>query len=185
MRASYLEVTAPSALQGIRFLFIERPTGRSEQYVKASFSRGGILVADEIRTQPFLESAFYISDLVEPDIDAFTYTFVGEETVLDRRCKLVEGVAVKPEAEVYSKTVAAIDPADALVLKRTFFDHKGRLLKRWTVDKIERIDGYWTVRDQRMINVQENVRSRLEITDMTYNVTLDDAMFKPEYLTRS
>src|SRR5512143_1680936 len=63
-RASYLEVVAPESLQGIRFLFIERYGAAPEQYVKVAAARNAVRVADQVRKQPFLESAFYVSDMV-------------------------------------------------------------------------------------------------------------------------
>jgi hypothetical protein len=40
-----------------------------QQYIKSAWN--AVQVTDR-RKQPFLESAFYVSDLVEPDLNAFT-----------------------------------------------------------------------------------------------------------------
>jgi outer membrane lipoprotein-sorting protein len=183
-RASYLEVVAPESLQGIRFLFIEKYGAAPEQYVKVASSRNAVRVADQVRRQPFLESAFYVSDMVEPDLSAYTYRFVGGDEIGGRSCRLVEMTAKKPEAEVYSKTVLALDPKDLLVMRRQFFDKKGELQKVWTVRKVEKVDGIWTMMLHEMDNVAEKVTSRLEINDIKYNVELSDSMFTPKYLLR-
>ena len=91
-RATYLDVTAPDELSGIRFLFLEHADREPEQFIKVAAAHNAVKVKDQVRKQPFLESDFYVSDLVEPPIDAYTYKFVGEEELLGRKTKLVEAV---------------------------------------------------------------------------------------------
>jgi hypothetical protein len=183
-RASYLEVTAPEELKGIRFLFIEEEGAPPEQYIKIATAKNPVRVKDQIRTQPFLESAFYVSDLVEPDLDAYRYRFVGDEGIGGRKVKLVEAVAKNPADQVYGKTVVAIDPDRLLILRRQFFDKDGKLVKTWTIDLVEEVEGVQTIRDQRMESVKDGSQARLKTAEIDYGVELADAMFKPEYLAR-
>jgi len=183
-RATYLEVTAPDALSGIRFLFLEHANAEPEQYIKVAAARNAVRVKDQVRKQPFLESDFYVSDLVEPVLDAYTYKFVGEEELLGRKTRLVEAVPKNSANEIYSKTVIAIDPVDQLILKRSFYDLKGNLLKVWTIDKVEKVDGTWTIREQTMTTVPDKTTSRLLNPEIHYDVDLKDSMFTPEHLRR-
>jgi hypothetical protein len=183
-RASYLEVTAPDQLEGIRFLFLEHTNAEPEQYIKIAAARSAVRVKDQVRKQPFLESDFYVSDLVEPPLDAYTYKLVGEEELLGRKTKLVEAVPKNSANEIYGKTVIAIDPADLLILKRSFYDLNGKLAKVWTIDQVEKVDGTWTIRDQRMTTVKDETTSRLQTPEIQYDVELKDSMFTPDYLKR-
>ncbi len=54
----------------------------------------------------------------------------------------------------------------------------------WTIEKVEKIDGNWTLREQEMSNVKDNTRSRLEVAEIEYGVDLPDVMFTPKYLLR-
>lgn len=183
-RASYLEVTAPDALAGIRFLFLEHPNGQPEQFIKIAAARNAVQVKDQVRKQPFLESDFYVSDLVEPPVDAYTYKFVGEEELLGRKTKLVEAVPKDSANEIYGKTVIAIDPTDLLILKRSFYDLKGNLQKVWTIDQVEKVDGIWTIRASTMTNVPDKTTSTLKTPEIRYDVELSDSIFTPEHLRR-
>lgn len=183
-RASYLEVTAPEQLSGIRFLFLQPLNGEPQQYIKIAAAQNAVQVKDQVRKQPFLESDFYVSDLVEPALDAYTYKFVGEEELLGRKTKLVEAVPNNSANEIYGKTVIAIDPTDLLILKRSFYDLKGNLLKVWTIEKVEKVDGVWTMRAQTMTTVPAKTTSRLETPEIRYDVDLKDAVFTPEHLRR-
>lgn len=182
VRSSYLEVTEPADLKGMRFLFIEHRDKPPEQYIKVTSSRRSVLVTGEARNQPFLSSSFCVADLVEPDVDEATHQYVGEDTVLGRRCRVVESTPTKRANALYGRTMTALDPKDLLVLKRQFFDQKDRLLKIWQVTKVEQLEGTWTVMDQTMTNVQEHTTSRLEVVHVKLHADLPDAMFTPGHL---
>lgn len=180
---SYMEVTAPLDVKDTRFLFFDRVQGRDEQYIYLPAMKRSLQVADEMRKQPFLGSEFYVSDLVTPELDAFTYTIVGEKKVGDASCKLVEVTPRVPKNELYSKARVAIDPAALVVMQTEFFDLKGKPLKVWTIGKLEKIDGFWTPLEQRMTNVQEKRSSTFTTTQIRYNVELPDSVFTRTYLT--
>lgn len=181
---SYLEVTGPDELEGIRFLFLERKDQPNEQFIKVKASRNPVRVQEGIRTQPFLGSAFYVSDLVLPDLDRYTYKYVGKDVVGGRSVTLVEMTPKNPAEEVYAKTVLALDPKDKLILRREFFDADGNRVKVWTVDKVEQIDGIWSLTGQEMKDLKANTTSRLDVSEVKFNVELPDMMFTPKYLTR-
>jgi hypothetical protein len=179
-RASFLEVKSPTELAGIKFLFLENAAIGPEQYIKIPSGRP-VKVEGQIRKQPFLESTFYVSDMVAPKISDYTYAFAGEEEVLGRKATLVEATPKQPVKEIYGKTVLAIDPTDRLILKRRFFDKEGKPLKVWTVEDVVRQNGIWTIRKQTMENVQQQSTSGLEST-VEYDVELPDAAFEPQSL---
>ncbi len=181
---SYLEVTAPDELEGIRFLFLERTNQPNEQYIKVKASRNPVRVQEGIRTQPFLGSAFYVSDLVLPEVDAYDYKYLGKDVVGGRSVTLVEMTPKKPADAVYAKTVLALDPKDKLIMRREFFDKGGDKVKVWTVDKVEQIDGIWTLSGQEMQDLKSKTASRLDVSDIKYNAELPDMMFAPKYLSR-
>jgi hypothetical protein len=181
---SYLEVTAPDELEGIRFLFIERATEPDEQYIKVKASRNPVRVQEGMRTQPFLGSTFYVSDLVLPEVENYTYKYLGKDVIGGRSVTLVEMTPKDADAEVYGKTILALDPTDLLILRREFFDKKGDKVKVWTIDKVEQIDGIWTLTGQEMRDLKSGTRSRLDVSDVAYNAELPDVMFTPKYLTR-
>ena len=181
---SYLEVVAPDELEGIRFLFLERPHGENEQYIKVKASRNAVRVQEGIRTQPFLGSAFYVSDLVMPELDDYTYKYLGKDVVSGRSVSLVEMTPKDPTAAVYAKTILALDAKDLLILRREFFDKNGDKVKVWTIDKVEQVDGIWTLSGQEMRNLKDSSKSRLDVSDIKYNAELPDVMFTPKYLLR-
>lgn len=184
VEATYMEVTAPMDLKDTRFLVFDHEEGRDEQFMYVPAAKRSIQVGAQTRKQEFLGSEFYIGDLVQPDVDAFTYKFVGEEDVGQRHCKLVEAVPKAPADELYSKSIFAVDPHDMLIMRSQLFDDKGQLLKVWTMEKVEKIDGFWTPVQQQMVNVQEKHWARLDMKEIKYNAELPGTIFNKSYLIR-
>lgn len=183
-RSTYIEVVAPDYLVGMRFLFVQPAGQPPKQHMRYIASKLPVLVARDTRAEPFLGSSFSLVDMVEPDVDAFTYALGGSETVHGRPCKVVEATPKDPAKEVYSKVVHCVDPTNHVVVRRRFFDGKGKAQKEWTGARIEKVDGNWIVYDQRMRDLQRDVESRMEIVDIDYDVDIPDSVFTTEYLTR-
>jgi hypothetical protein len=73
-RATLLEVTAPGDVAGSRYLFLERTEGSDRQFMYLPKLTARVIeVMDAARHEPFLGSDFYVSDLMAPDVAAFTY----------------------------------------------------------------------------------------------------------------
>lgn len=98
--------------------------------------------------------------------------------------KLVRATPKHPQEEIYGPTVIAIDPQDAIILRREFSDKQGKPFKVWSVDVVEKVEDIQTIRDQTMKNVPENASSRLQTEEIDYNVELSDAIFAPDHLKR-
>ncbi len=179
---AYIEVTAPHDLSGTRFLMKEKVEGPDEQYIYIPMVKRAIRIAEEARKQQFLGSDFYVSDLVTPDIDAFDYSFSGEEEIDGRKAKLIQALPKDPDVELYGKTIFAIDPVDLLVLRSQLFDKKGQLFKVLTIPKWEKVDGHWTPMEQMMTDVQGDTSSTIVVNDIKWGVDLPDGMFDRTYL---
>ena len=182
--ARYLEVTGPMNLKDTRYLFYDHSERRDDQFMYLPFMRRIVRLSEQTRREPFLGSTFFVDDLIERPIDDYTYTFVGDETVGQRSCRLVEVKPIHPERELYGRVVAAIDPTDLVVMRGQLYDHEGSLFKVETVESIEKIDGYWTPREQKMDNVHDGTSSRLVTTETKYNASLTDETFREAYLGR-
>jgi outer membrane lipoprotein-sorting protein len=182
--ATYMEVTGPQDVRDTRFLFLESTEEEDEQWIRVPALRRAMRVASQTRKQAFLGSDFYVSDMVAPKLDDYEYEFVGDEEIGGRKCRLVQATPKDMEGEIYSKTVAAVDPKDLLVVRTEFYDLKGKLLKVWVTEKFEKSKDIWTPMVQVMTNVQDKTSSTIEVLDVEYGADLDDEMFTQAYFLR-
>jgi hypothetical protein len=179
----YIEVTAPFNLVNTRYLLFERPQGRDEQFLYVPTMQRVMRLSETTRREPFLGSTFYIVDLIQPALDDFTYTFVGDETVQGRACRLVEAVPKQPEREFYERSVFAIDPADLVTVRVALADADGPF-KVLHVDALERVEGHWTAMRQRMVNTRTDETSTLVVERIDYDAPVPDETFTVGHLGR-
>lgn len=175
--AVLIEATSPTDVKDTRFLFIDRTDRPDEQYIYVPKARRVRRLGGNIDDQPFLGSEFKVSEFVNANPDDYTMTFVGETTIDGRKCRLVEAKKKDPATWTYGRAVYAIDPADLLVLRIEFFDSTDKLIKLWTLERVEKIDSVWTPRFTRAKNLEDNLESTLEVVEVSYNVDVPDAAF--------
>lgn len=181
--AAQLSVTSPQDVAGTKFLVIEHTEGPDEQYILVPQVGRVVRLVNSSREQQLLGSEFTVSDLTLPDPETLELSFSGGESVNGRQCTLVDVVA-KPEAQwQYKKARYAVDPVDLLIMRVELADDKGPF-KLWTLDKVEKIDGIWTPRVQRMQNLRSKLQSQLEISEIHYGVDLPDDLFTRNRLER-
>lgn len=182
--ASYIEVLGPQDVKDTRFLFFEHKSAADDQHIYIPLVKRAIKVGENTRKQAFLGSDFYVSDMVAPEIDHYDYAFVGEEELLGRKCVKIEAKPKDLKGEVYSKAIFVVDPTDKLLLKTYSYDLKGELLKIWTLRKVEKVDGIWTMLVHDMENVQDKTSSTIELTKIEYNIELPSNVFGMAHLLR-
>ena len=65
-----------------------------------------------------------------------------------------------------------------------FYDRAGRLCKKLIGRDIEKIDGYWVVREQEMIDLLANHRTRMVLRQVRFDSGLSDNLFTERHLQR-
>ena len=60
----------------------------------------------------------------------------------------------------------------------------GRLCKKLIGRDIEKIDGYWVVREQEMIDLLANHRTRMILRQVRFDTALPDNLFTERHLRR-
>ncbi len=136
-----------------------------------------------------VSNAFFESDLVYEDLGAyelekFSYTFLREETVDDRRCFVIQRVPLDVHS-TYAKQDVWIDIFHYVPIKIEFYDKKNVLLKIMTFSDYEKYrGGFWRPKTQLMTNVQTGSKTTLRWGTRSFGNGLRLEQFLPENLTR-
>jgi outer membrane lipoprotein-sorting protein len=174
---------APADERGVGFLVWRHQDKDDDRwfYLPALKMVRRIAAAD--KRSSFVGSDFTYEDVAGRDVARDTHTLTGEETVGGAACYVVKSVP-KDRAEFASKT-AWVRKDNFVVVQEKYFDRQGRLLKTFTVDKLERVQGLWTVRQQTMKNAQTGSQTVVTWDSVRYNTGLGDDVFTERYLKRS
>ncbi len=135
------------------------------------------------RSDYFMGSDFTYDDLGDRHPSEDTHTVTGTEIVDGQKCLIVKSMP-REEGYLYSRTVTWVIDGVWIGLKKDFYDTEGNLLKTLRVKEYREVDGYWTVTQTEMHNVQRDHTTRMELSDIDYDTGLKDDLFSERAMQR-
>lgn len=132
-------------------------------------------VTGSSRNDDFMGTDFTYEDMGSRDLDKDDFSLSGSETVGGADCWVV--VAVPKGADPYSRRVLRVRKDDYVIAGAEYYDRQGKLLRLLSVPVIERVDGVWTAMRMEMKNVQDGHSTVIEMSDVRYNLEIDDELF--------
>jgi hypothetical protein len=182
----------PNDIRGTSFLVWEHPSAEDERFLfLPSLGRVRRIAGSETQDS-FVGSDFTYEDIGGRELDEYTYAFSGS----DGESASWTEPGGQPRAawrlESKRKDASAQFPrAVSLVLKDSFvvvqadvYNRRNERQKVYSVRRLARVEGIWTVMDAEMANALEKSRTELVVERADYNVGLKDADFSRRELER-
>ncbi len=131
----------------------------------------------------FVASDLYYEDMQDRVPDEDVHRWLREDSIGGKTVEVLESVPVNAGNSVYSKRLSWIDPETLLPLRVDYYRRgSGEPFKRLTVQKVERIQGYWTVTDSIMEDLETRHRTRMLIERTVYDRDLPQDLFSVQVL---
>ncbi|PID42656.1 MAG: outer membrane lipoprotein-sorting protein [Proteobacteria bacterium] len=140
-------------------------------------------IAGSSRNDYFMGTDFTYDDMGDRQPEEDTHTLLREESREGVACWVVESVPLEKNS-MYSKRISWIDKNSLVVRYVEYYDRQGKLLKLLRTDKIEKIEGYWSVGLMEMHNVQDKHRTLIENHQIHFNRPVEDGRFRVSTLER-
>jgi outer membrane lipoprotein-sorting protein len=135
------------------------------------------------KNDSFMGTDFTYEDMGSRNLDKDEFSLRGEERVDGEACWVVEARA-KDRRDPYGRRLIRVRKDSYLIAAVDYYDRQDRLLKTLRVSGIGQIDGIWTARKMEMINEQDKHSTIIEMTDIRFNLPLDDSLFAAASLER-
>jgi len=113
-------------------------------------------------TQPFAGSDFWVQDLGLEFIHWPEQRALRAEMSRSRPCRVLESVNPAAPTSSYSRVLSWVDNESGGVLQAEAYDSSGKLLKKFTVGKVEKVNGRWRLMDIRMRNARTEQTTELK-----------------------
>lgn len=139
-------------------------------------------IASERRGGRFVGSDLYYEDLQDRRPERDRHELLGEEAIEGQPTRILQGVPVDPGNSVYSKRVAWIHEPTLLPLRVDFYQGGDQPAKRLTVHKVEQIQGYWTITDSTMTDLESGHQTRITVDKVNYDQGLPNSLFTTQTL---
>lgn len=139
---------------------VSHTEGSTNQY---ELTRAGEKVPDIATNlfQPFATSDFWLIDL---GLDFFHWPnpkHYDTEMRKSRACYVIESPNPVPRKGAYKRVLSWLDVESGGLIRAEAYDHEDKLLKTFTVKKIEKIKGRWHLEELHIQNEQTDSSTRL------------------------
>lgn len=177
-----LRFVDPADIRGTGLLVHSKAEGDADQWLYLPALDQVRRIASERRGGSFVGSDLYYEDLQDRRPERDRHQLLGEETIEGQPTRILQSVPVDPGNSVYSKRVAWIHEPTLLPLRVDFYQAGEQPTKRLTVHRVEQIQGYWTVTDSTMTDLESGHQTRITVDKVNYDQGLPDSLFTTQTL---
>jgi hypothetical protein len=209
-----IRFTFPNDIRGTSFLVWEHPDADDERFLYLPSLGRVRRIAGAETQESFVGSDFTYEDIGGREFDEYTYAFAGPSTGsgqgpstgsgqgpstgsgqgTDASWTPPAGGSPQPAWRLESRrkdanaefprVVSLILKGSLVVVQADIFNRRNEKQKVYTVRRVERIEGIWTVMESTMTNDLEKTRTELVVESMDYNVGLKESDFARRELER-
>ncbi len=181
--AYLLRFLGPEEIAGTGLLSIDKADGANDQWLYLPALDRVRRVAGDRKGGRFVGSELTFEDLQERQPALDRHRLLGRETIDGVACEVLESVPVEPANSTYRRRVSWVDPQTLLVLRVDYFEKDAATpSKRWLLADKKQIQGYWTVTDSRMIDLQSGRETRMVVEVAKYDRRLPARLFTSQAL---
>ncbi len=187
---TFIAFTGPADVQGTRFLHLSPRGASDQQWLYAPSTRRVRRLAEAQRDENFFGADLSYRDLellvrIQQWNDAeSTATLEKDETVDGHACRTVMLVPKNEEFPMYSKYRLWFGTDDALLWRVDVFDMDGKLFKRMTPAKYERIGAYETAMSAVIETVPNHTHTAFAFRQVRYDTGVGENTFVVSNLDR-
>jgi hypothetical protein len=181
--ANLIRFLDPEDIAGTGLLSIDKADGSTDQWLYLPALDRVRRISSERRGGRFVGSDLYFEDLQERKPTKDRHRLLGKQTENGILCEVLESVPVNADDSVYRKRISWIDPATAIVQRTDYYEKDPNApSKRWLLRGKKRNQGYWTLTDSRMIDLDSGHETRMVIDAAQYDQKLPAKLFTSQAL---
>jgi len=187
---TFIAFIAPHDVQGTRFLHLSPRGGADQQWLYAPNTRRVRRLSESQRDENFFGADLSYRDLElivriqQWNDDESTATLGPEETIDGHKCNVVTLVPKNEEFPHYGKYILYFGTDDQLLWRVEVFDTDGKLYKRTTLRKYDKIGNYSTAMESNVETIPNNTRTDFAFKGVKYDVDVDEKVFAVSNLDR-
>jgi hypothetical protein len=173
---------APGDIKGTGLLVWEHDNAEDERFLFLPALGRVRRIAGSEKQESFVGSDLSYEDIGGREVDEYVYAFVQRDATWTdaaggaHSAWHLESKARDASAK-YPRAISIVLKDSFLVVAGEMFNRRNEREKRYSVRRVERIDGIWTAMDIQMVNELQRTRTELVVTRAQYNVGLSEADF--------
>lgn len=177
----YTYFQKPSDVSRMTFMVHKMPDGNDKRsiYVPAVDLVKPISADD--KNSSFVGSDFSYEDVSGRHWSEDNHRIVEETELNGKTVYVIESVP-KSEYKGFSRKLSYIDKQTFLPLLEEYFDKKDEMIRRFSAEKIQEVEGVLTVTVRKMENLKKGSHTTVAFSDIKYNTGVSEDIFTERYL---
>jgi hypothetical protein len=181
----YTRFTSPAAINGTGFLTWENEDRDDDQFLYLPALRRVRRIVSKQKDSRFVNSDYTYEDMQKRKPAKDHHQILGSQVIDGHECWLLESVPKDPDDSQYGKRVSWIVKDIYVVIKVEYYDKKNRLNKVFSAQRLDKIDGIWTIMESEMDDHERRHRTLMKTLAVQYNKGLPDGVFTRRYLANA
>ena len=183
-RWTLMRFIQPDDISGTGLLTQDHPGDESDQWLYLPALNKVRRISSSRKGGRFVGSDFFYEDLLDREVEMDYHYLQGEGSVGKVPCEILVSIPRDPKNSVYSKRVSCIYRKILVPLKVELFEKgKDKPSKMLTARRIKKIQGYWSILESTMFDLESGHRTQLLTEKIKYNQGLPDRLFSRRDLT--
>jgi len=171
-----IQFQEPAEVKGVGLLTLSHSGRPAEQWFYAPAIDRDRRVARQEKSTRFLGTHFTYEDMEERDLDAYTYTLLGEESLSGAPCFKIEAVPRPEEESQYSKLVFwVLQDRYVTIRVETYAD--GALRRLFEGSDVREVSGIPIVHAWSLTDTKRPGITRLVVANVHVNPPIDGTLF--------
>jgi hypothetical protein len=181
--ANLIRFLGPEDIAGTGLLSVDKADGSADQWLYLPALDRVRRISSDRKGGRFVGSDLYFEDLQERKPSKDRHRLLGRQTENGILCEVLESVPLDAKDSAYSKRISWVDPDTAIAQRVDYFE-KGAATpsKRWLLRAKKRNQGYWTLTDSRMIDLESGHETRMVVDMALYDQKLPAKLFTSQAL---
>ena len=171
----------PTNIKDLGLLGIDDPSNESRQWLYLPELGRVRRISSKRKGGKFVGSDIYYEDMQDRIVSKDTHEIIGEGKHNGLACTLLKSTPQKKDNSTYSERRSCIHEETLIPLTIDYY-RKGKYIKRLEVVEMEKIQNYWTVMEQVIMDVKTGHTTRIIVDAILYDQQLPDELFTHQSL---
>ena len=181
---SLMRFTEPADINGTGLLTQDRPGDDSSQWIYLPALDRARRISSSRKGGRFVGSDIFYEDLRKRDVGKDQHRIIGNGKVGRTATTKLESIPLDPDNSVYSKRISWVHMNTLIPLQVDYYSAGNESpVKRMKVNKIQKLQGYWTVLDNTVYDLENDHQTRLVTRAIKYDQQLPAKLFSRQTLS--
>ncbi|MDP8257232.1 MAG: outer membrane lipoprotein-sorting protein [Candidatus Alcyoniella australis] len=171
----------PAKYKNYGFLSLQHKDGDDDRWMYMARQKKTVRIESSNQNDSFMNSDLSYYDMSDHDAADQTHELKGSAVIDGKDCWILSSVPKDKEIE-YSRIETWVWKDQYVPLRLKMYDANGQLIKEGTAQRIEQINGFWTVMVLKIENVQQGSNTTLTILEIKHNQGLKPELFTLQQL---